>query len=331
MIHDGGSAGSAHLLVAPDSFKGTFGAPEVSAAVARGVRRAGLEAEELPIADGGEGTLEALVAALDGELHTTTVADPFGRPVEGRFALLPDGRGLVEMAEASGLARLTEGERDAWRASTRGTGELIVAAVRAGARSVILGVGGSATTDGGAGCLEALDQAGVDPAIEVVCDVNTPWEDAARVFGPQKGADPSTVKRLEERLEKLAEQAPRDPRGVPMTGCAGGLSGALFTHRGASLEPGAAYLLDALGFDERAAAARLVITGEGRLDAQTLSGKAVGEVTARAQRLGTPCHATVGEDALGGPEARRLGLAGVHVASTMAELEDVGRRIAEGL
>jgi len=313
--------------VAPDSFKGTFSAVEAAGAIAAGVRAAGAEAEELPIGDGGEGTMDALAAALGGEPRSAMVSDPLGRQVEAGFVLLSDGRtAVVEMAQASGLSRVEEGERDAWRASTLGTGELIVAAVRAGADEVIVTVGGSATTDGGAGALAALEGAGVSPRLRVVCDVRTAWEDAPRVFGPQKGADPETVQLLERRLDELAGRAPRDPRGVPMTGCAGGLSGGLWAFRGARLLPGAAFVLDALRFDERARHADLVVTGEGTLDEQTLAGKAVAEVAARCSRLGIPCHAAVGRDALRAPE--RLGLASVIEASTSEELSAAGRALA---
>ncbi len=159
-------------------------------------------------------------------------------------------------------------------------------------------VGGSATTDGGKGALDALADAGASPKLKVACDVRTPWEDAARVFAPQKGADPETVRRLERRLAALARSAPRDPRGVPMTGCAGGLSGALWSHRGAQLVPGAAFVLDALGFDRLMRSARFVVTGEGRLDEQTLAGKAVAEVATRCRQAGVACHAVVGRDDL---------------------------------
>jgi glycerate kinase len=314
-----------NVLVAPDSFKGTFSASEVAAAIARGLRAGGREAVELPIADGGEGTMDA----LGGEIHTVSVSDPLGRPVEARFALLDGGRtAVVEMAEASGLRLVAEDERDAFAASTRGTGELIAAAVEAGARSVSLAVGGSATTDGGAGALEALDEAGVDVPITVLCDVRTAFENAPRVFGPQKGADPRTVKRLEERLVAMAEQAPRDPRGVPMTGCAGGLSGGLWAFRGAKLVPGAAYVLDALGFDDLMRAARFVVTGEGRLDAQTLEGKACAEVATRARQGGVACHAIVGRNDLDEFRARVLDFGLVIEASSMEELEAAGRRLA---
>jgi glycerate kinase len=315
------------VLVAPDSFKGTFSAAEVAAALARGLRDGGREAVELPIADGGEGTLDA----LGGELHSATVSDPLGRPVEARFALGDDERtGVVEMAEASGLKLVAEEERDAWAASTRGTGELIVAAVEAGARSVAVAVGGSATTDGGAGALEALDEAGVYVPITVICDVRTAWEDAPRVFGPQKGAsDARTIKRLEKRLDEMAARAPRDPRGVPMTGCAGGLSGGLWAFHGAKLVPGAPYVLDAIGFDDAMRAARFVVTGEGRLDAQTLEGKACAEVATRARQGGVACHAVVGRNDLDEFRARVLDFGLVIEATTVGELEAAGRRLAE--
>ena len=180
-------------LVAPDSFKGTFSAREVAAALAAGLRSAGCEAIEMPVADGGEGTMDALLSTLRGELRTVSASDPLGRPVEASFALLEDGRAIVEAAQASGLGLVAEDERDAWAASTRGTGELIAAALEAGASEVIVSVGGSATSDGGAGALEALEEAGLSPELDVLCDVNVPFEQAPSVFGPQKGADPEMV------------------------------------------------------------------------------------------------------------------------------------------
>src|SRR3954447_26824975 len=317
------------VLVAPDSFKGTFSASQAAHAIAEGLREGGLEAEELPIGDGGEGTMDALVATLGGELHPVTVSDPLGRPLKSKFAVLPDGRAVVEMAQASGLSLVKEDERDAWAATTRGTGELIVAAVEAGANEVLVTVGGSATTDGGAGALEVLDQAGVKPKLEVLCDVRSTFEEAPRVFGPQKGADARMVKRLERRLDKLAAAAPRDPRGVKMTGAAGGLSGGLYAYMGAKLVPGAAYLLDTVGFDERMRAARFVVTGEGRLDNQTLAGKAAGEVATRCRQSGVACHAVVGSNAMDDFEIRLLDFASVNEAKTRAGLRKAGMDLAE--
>jgi glycerate kinase len=321
-------------LVAPDSFKGTFSAREVAAAIAAGLREAGRDAVELPVADGGEGTMEVLMAVLGGELRTVTVADPLGRPVQAGFALLPDGSAVVEMAQASGLSLVAEAERDAWAASTRGTGELIAAAVEAGASRVIVTVGGSATTDGGAGALEALTEAGLEEVfggieMDVICDVRVPFERAPSVYGPQKGADAAMVERLEQRLDELAATFPRDPRGVPMTGAAGGLSGGLWAALGATLVPGAPYVLDAIGFDARMRESAFVVTGEGSLDDQTLQGKIVGEVATRCRQGGVACHAIVGRNQLDPFGERIIDLASVTEATTLSELERAGAALVE--
>lgn len=320
-------------LVAPDSFKGTFSAREVAAAIAAGLRDAGREARELPVADGGEGTMEVLVTALGGEVRTATASDPLGRPIQADFAVLPDGSAVVETAKASGLGLVEEGERDAWAASTRGTGELIAAAVEAGAEKVIVTVGGSATTDGGAGAIEALEEAGVRVPMDVLCDVRVPFEDAPRIFAPQKGADAAMVTRLERRQAELAERYagdprhPRDPRGEPMTGAAGGLSGGLWAACGARLVPGAPYVLDAIGFDALMRAAAFVVTGEGGLDAQTLQGKIVGELATRCRQAGVTCHAIVGRNRLDPFSERIIDLASVTEASTLADIEAAGRAL----
>jgi glycerate 2-kinase len=319
-----------YVLVAPDSFKGTFSAADVAAALARGLRMAGRDAEELPVADGGEGTMEVLLSTLDGERRTVRVSDPLGRPVDATFALIDGGRtGIVEMAQASGLGLVGEDDRDAWAASTRGTGELIVAAVEAGAERVVVTVGGSATTDGGAGALEALEEAGVAVELDVLCDVRTPFEDAPRVFGPQKGADAALVRKLERRLHQLADSFQRDPRGEPMTGCAGGLSGGLWAQQGARLRHGASYVLDAIGFDERMREAAFVVTGEGRIDSQTLEGKIVGELATRCRQRGVTCHAVVGDIDLDPFSERILDLASITEATTLDELERAGRSLVE--
>ncbi len=315
----------APVLVSPDSFKGTMAATVVAAAVATGLRGAGRDAVELPVADGGEGTMDVLHTVLGGERRTVSVSDPLGRPVEAAFVLLPDGEtAVVEAAQASGLGLVAESERDAFAASSEGTGELIVAAASAGAETVLVSVGGTANMDGGAGAVRALDEAGVSPKLDVLCDVNTPFEDAPRVFGPQKGADPETVARLEKRQEQVAEHAPRDPRGVPMTGAAGGLSGGLWAHHGAHLQPGAAYVLNAIGFDDAMRAAAFVVTGEGRLDDQTLAGKIVGEVATRCRQGGVTCHVVCGKDSLSLFDHRLLDLASVTEAGTPEDLERAG-------
>ena len=320
------------ILVAPDSFKGTIAAPDVAAALARGLRESGREAHELPVADGGEGTMDALVRALGGELRTVAASDPLGRTTEASFALLPDGHtAVVETAQASGIGLVAEDERDAWAATTRGTGELIAAAVEAGADKVLVTVGGSATSDGGAGALEALAEAGVGKVdVDVLCDVTTPFELAPSVFGPQKGADEKTIARLERRLDELAATFERDPRGVAATGAAGGLSGGLYGAFGARLVPGAAYVLDTIGFDDSMRAAAFVVTGEGGLDFQTLQGKIVGEVATRCRQAGVTCHAVVGRNDLEPFQERILDLASVTEAGTIAQLEAAGRTLGAG-
>src|SRR3954470_13669584 len=195
--------GRMRLLVAPDAFKGTLRAPEVAAAVGRGVERAGLEPPDLcPIADGGEGTMEALVLALGGSTEGAVVRDPLGRSVRAGFALLEDGgTAIVEVAATSGLGLVEASERDAEAATTHGTGDLIAAAVAAGAAVVLVAAGGSATTDGGRGAIEALAEHGGPrgAALVVLCDVRTPFELAARTFAPQKGADADATQRLGRR------------------------------------------------------------------------------------------------------------------------------------
>jgi glycerate kinase len=274
-----------------------------------------------------------LLTALGGETASATVHDPLGREVEAAFALVEGGgTAIVEMARASGLALLDRDELDAEAASTQGTGELVLAAVEAGAQVVLVACGGSATTDGGTGAIEAIEDGGGLRGARIVClcDVRVPFERAAEVFGPQKGADPATVKRLTKRLNAIAAELPRDPRGQPMTGCAGGLSGGLWAQYGAALEPGAAFVLKALDFDARMRAARAVIVGEGRIDEQTLQGKIAGEVATRARQAGVPCFAIVGSSGLDAFGARMLDLQRVieatdldAIAAAAASLVDV--------
>jgi glycerate kinase len=318
------------VLVAPDKFKGTLRATEVAGALGRGLEQAGWPVDLCPVADGGEGTQEALLLAHGGETHGLTVADPLGRPVRAGFALLEGGdEAIVEVAAASGLTRVSEAERDAEAASTRGTGELIVAAAQAGAAAIVVAAGGSATTDGGAGALEAIAEAGGLGAarLVVLCDVRTPWELAAQTFGPQKGADSASVRRLAARLEKQAGRLPRDPRGVPGGGAAGGLAGGLWAALGARLEPGARFVLDALGFDVRLRAARAVVTGEGRIDDQTLEGKVAGEVATRARQAGVPSYAAVGSNGLDAFGQRILDLGAILEGGTAAQLEAAGAEL----
>jgi glycerate 2-kinase len=316
------------VLVAPDKFKGTFAAAEIAAAIARGLESRGRAASVCAVADGGDGTRDALATALGAEPVTVAVSDPLGRVVEACFSLAGP-TAIVEMAAASGLALVAERDRDPIAASTQGTGELIAAAVAAGAHEILVGVGGSATTDGGAGALKAIaDAGGLGKArIVVLCDVRTAFEDAARVFGPQKGAGSEQVKRLTARLNRQARAFKRDPRGIPFTGAAGGLAGGLWAELGAELVAGAPYVLDAIGFDSRMRAARAVITGEGRLDRSSLAGKAVSEVATRCRQAGVPCHAVVGKNALDAFDTRILDLQAVLEAGTIAELERAGAEL----
>lgn len=305
------------LLAAPDSFKGTFSAFEVAHAIAVGAGECGWSVDPCPVADGGEGTMAVLVAARGGTILDVEVTGPLGSTVAARFALLGDGiTAIVETAQASGLGLVPASERDPVRASTYGTGELIIAARSAGATTILVAVGGSATTDGGSGAIDAIRAGGgLDGvALRVLCDVSTPFERAAHVFAPQKGADSETVELLAARLHETAAALPRDPRGRPWTGCAGGLSGGLWSAFDAELVPGAAAVLEAVGFDDRLRRASIVVTGEGKIDMQSLDGKITGEVVRRCVQAGIPVHAVVGRNALG---SDAYGLASVTEAGTL--------------
>ncbi|HMG27828.1 MAG TPA: glycerate kinase [Acidimicrobiia bacterium] len=270
----------ARAIVAPDKFRGSLSAAAAADAMAAGVEAAGFDARRMPLADGGEGTLDALLAARGGSTRRATVTGPLGDPVAAHWGLLPDGTGVVEMARASGL-QLVGMRNDPLRASTRGTGELIAAALRGGARRVIVGVGGSATTDGGLGAVDALGWSLVGHDVTVACDVATAFLDAATVYGPQKGATSAQVSLLTGRLARLAEVY-EDRTGVDVTeleggGAAGGLAGGLAAI-GAQLEPGFDVVARAAGLDDALAGAALVVTGEGKLDPTSFEGKVVGGV-----------------------------------------------------
>ncbi len=285
-----------HIVVAPDKFKGTVSAAGAAEALARGLRALGHDVVCRPMADGGEGTLDA----LGGANRTTTVTGPLGDPVDAPWRL--DGRSaVVEMARASGLGLVGGCEgNDAVAASTYGTGELIAAAIDAGARSVVVGVGGSATTDGGLGALRAMYPLqrfrGID--VEVACDVRLGFVDAARVFAPQKGASAAQVELLERRLERLvevyAEEYGVDVSTLEGAGAAGGLAGGLACV-GAHLVRGFDLVADRVGLDELVESADLVVTGEGFLDDGSFDGKVVGGVAEMAASVGVPVVAVVGE------------------------------------
>ena len=350
------------VVVAPAPFKGALSAAAAARAVGAGVRLAvpGVVTRAVPVADGGEGTLDALVAAAGGRRRGVSVSDPLGRPVEAWLGELPWHVAVVELAQASGYELLQPGERDPEATGTWGTGEMIRAALDLGARRIIVGLGGSATTDGGLGLARALgaralaadgaelegrgadmarvaslDLAGLDPrladtAIQVACDVDNPFHGprgAARVFGPQKGASPEAVERLDAGLERLAgviaAATGHDLQALPGAGAAGGAAGGLAALLGAELTPGAPLVLGAVRMAERLDGASLCITGEGRLDETSLAGKAPSAVAAACREAGVPCVALCGEVALGPGAVRRAGFAAaLAIGRAVRPLED---------
>ncbi|MGH9028415.1 MAG: glycerate kinase family protein [Acidimicrobiales bacterium] len=287
-----------NVLAAPDSFKGTCSAPEVAASIAEGAADAGWEAVSCPMSDGGEGFAEVLASASrsrgnerDGTWELSTVTGPLGSPVRARWWWSPPDA-VVECATASGLVLAGGAEgNDPVKATSRGTGELVVAAIRAGAKRVLVGLGGSASTDGGRGAVEALTEAGGIGAAEVVaaCDVTCPFVEAAKRFGPQKGASAEQIGVLRRRLERYAgeylEQFGVDVTKLPYAGAAGGLGGGLAA-LGARLVSGFGVVADEVSLEERARSAQLVVTGEGSLDVSSWSGKVVGGVVEVARRVG---------------------------------------------
>jgi glycerate kinase len=323
-------------LVAPDAFKGTFTAIEVADAIAEGLEAEGVPADRCPIADGGEGTAAVLRSALGGEEREEIVTGPLGATINAHFTLLAPAGGralrtaVVEVAAASGLPLIAREDRDPWSATSYGTGELIVQAVGAGAELVLVACGGSATVDGGAGALAAIDQLGGLRGAKLVClcDVATSWSRCAEVFGPQKGASPALVGDLTERLAELASTLPKDPSEVPGGGAAGGLAGGLWAVHGAKLERGAPFVLSALGTDARMRAARFVIVGEGRIDRTTLEGKGPGELATRARQAGVPTHAVVGKNEIDAFDARIIDLMEIIEATTRDQLVAAGRALA---
>lgn len=322
------------VVIAPDKFKGSLTAPEAAAAIARGVEAAAPETriDLVPLADGGEGTVEALVSATSGTIREATVSGPLGEPVRARFGLLGDGTtAVLEMAAASGLVLVPPDRRDPRLTSTRGTGELLLEAIAAGATRVILGIGGSATNDGGAGLARALgfrlldadgrdlepgggplgrlariDPQGRDPrlsgvAIDVACDVDNPLcgpRGASAIYGPQKGATPAMVAELDGHLAHLARLVERD-LGICIgdlkgAGAAGGLGGGLVAFAGARLQPGIVLVIRTVGLADRLDGADLCLTGEGALDASSAFGKTVVGVARLALSLGCPTLALAG-------------------------------------
>jgi glycerate kinase len=285
---------SSRVVCAPTSLKGVVDAPRAAALLAEGVSRVPDAAgEAVPVADGGEGTADVLAATLGGAWHEARVHGPLGAEVEARWLLLDDRTAVVESAAAIGLPLLREDELDPLRASSRGLGELLLAALAERPARLLVCLGGLATVDGGAGLREVVTAPPQVP-LTVACDVRNPLlgpRGAARAFGPQKGATPEQVEELEARLAAMEELAPF--AGLPGAGAAGGL-GAALAALGGELVPGAPLVLSLIGFDRRLNGARLVITGEGTMDATTAEGKAPGAVARAADRAGVECVAFAG-------------------------------------
>jgi len=327
------------VLLAPDSFKGSLSAGAAAEAMALGIQRIRteqgsaerIEVELLPVADGGEGTLECLLAAMNGKLVTLPVHDPLGRLIDASYGLLPDGTAIIEMAAAAGLTLVDELEQDILQANTFGVGELVLHALDHGSTSFVIGIGGSATNDAGVGLLSALgmrmfsqtgrelpptpeallevhsvDFSDLHPDLEqatirVACDVTNPLcgsNGASVVFGPQKGASPEEVELLERALERFADVAEarlgHSFRNVPGVGAAGGLGGALHGVLQGELVKGIDLVLDVLEFDKRVATVDLVLTGEGKTDGQTSQGKVVVGIAERAARSRVPVFCLAG-------------------------------------
>jgi glycerate kinase len=321
------------LVAAPNALKGSLSPFAAAASIAAGARRAvpGVDVVELGIADGGDGTAEVVCRARGGTFREATALDPLGRPRTARYGWLDDGTAVIDVATASGLALLDPSERSALTATSFGTGELLRAALAASAQRIVLGVGGSATVDGGAGILEALgarlldadgralprgggalerlaridvselDERARQVPIDIACDVDSQLlgeHGAARLFGPQKGASPADVQQLERGLQHfaaiVARDFGRDVQGAISGGAAGGIAGGLFGVLGARLLPGVDLVLDAVGFDQALAGAQLCITAEGLLDRQSLRNKGPFGVARRAAAQGVPVVALGG-------------------------------------
>jgi glycerate kinase len=351
------------VVVAPNSFKGSLSATHAASAIARGVREAFPDAEivEIPVADGGDGTVEALVTARNGIYRWANVEGPLGDPVLSHFGLLDDGStAVVELASASGYELIHPARRDPRKTSTFGFGQLLEAARQAGAKSIIAGIGGSATNDGGTGMatalgyrlldsagrelprggsalsrLDRIDASGLNAGwgsvkVMVACDVTNPLtgpHGASYVYGPQKGADPVTVRQLDAALGHLADVIERDfnkrVRDLPGAGAAGGTGAGLIAFLDAQLVPGAPLVVEASGFDQKLEGAALVITGEGKADSQTAYGKAPGEVARRAKAARIPVLLMAGTK---GPGWEALDALGV---SSIATLDEEGENLQQ--
>ncbi len=307
-----------NALACPASLKGVLSAREAASAIAEGLGGA----IELPVADGGEGTLDVLAPAVGGGWREAEVSDPLGRPVVARWLLGEDGTALVESAEAVGLGLVAEDERDPLRSSSRGLGELLAEVQDSDPAEIVVFLGGSATVDGGAGLMEVLG--GFRVPVRAACDVRAPLLDAARVFAAQKGATDEQAEELERRLLERRSLAPF--RDLPGAGAAGGL-GAALAALGAELVEGARLVLDLMGLPRRLNGADLVVTGEGTVDGTTWMGKAPGEVMRVCAEQGVRC-ALFGGRVVDPPDGAEVYELSGDPARAREDLVELGRRLA---
>ncbi|MFO7869823.1 MAG: glycerate kinase [Kiritimatiellia bacterium] len=363
--------GNFKIAIAPDSFKGTLSAVEAAECIERGLKKvlSGISVRKIPMADGGEGTVSAVVRATGGRTVKRTVRDPLGRRVKAAFGITGDGKtAVIEMAAASGMGLLKPRDLNPMKTSTYGTGELMREALEMGVERMLVGIGGSATNDGGTGMaaalgarflgaggrrldpcgralgsLKAIDISGLDPRIgdvriEVACDVDNPLtgpRGAARVYSPQKGATPAMVKRLDANLRVLARVIKKDLgidiEKVPGAGAAGGLGAGLMAFAGGDLRPGVDIVMDIVRLKQRIRGCDLVITGEGRTDAQTVYGKTPAGVAKTAAAAGVPVIAFSGSLGSGAEKVHDIGIGALFSALRENVDEEDLRRRAPGM
>lgn len=337
------------IVIAPDSFKGSLSAFHVCEAIEKGIRAALPDCEivKIPLADGGEGTVDALVHATDGSFVKSDVVDPLGNPIQAEWGILGDGQtAVIEMAAASGLPLVPPDKRNPLETTTFGTGQLIAEAVRKGCRKIIVGIGGSATTDFGTGMAQALgvtffrkdgseitqkmsgrlmgevaaiDMSGLEEVLDeteifAACDVENPLlgaDGAVYVYSPQKGADAKMCRTLEKNMENIANvvaQTIRDVKNIPGAGAAGGLGGGLVAFLNAKLQPGIKLVLEACDFSQRIKNAQFIFTGEGKIDEQTVYGKTIAGVTKAAAKQNIPVIALAGSVDISAINMQKLGV-----------------------
>lgn len=360
------------IAVAPNAFRGSLSAFQAAVCISEGLQRSRLSCDvtTLPLADGGDGTLEVMLRALGGERLTIPVTGPTGNTIQADLGLMADGQtAVIEMAQASGIERVPKDQRDPLRATSYGTGELISAALKRGFRRVIVGLGGSATNDGGAGCMQALGarlldangasipyggaalaqlahidakplkDATQDVEIVVLCDVDNPLigpDGASHIFGPQKGADEQTIETLDAALAHYAEVIKNDLHAdianLPGGGAAGGFGAGLVAFLGGTIVPGADTLINLLGYDQQLEDIDLIITGEGKLDAQTAGGKAVRAMAGLGLQREIPVIALVGAVDSSPDQLRTMGIdAAWSIVPGPCDLADATAHAAEWL